>query len=374
MANIQELLAKFREIATNPAKQKDEFLKQGKKIVLCAPTITPEEIPHSMGMVPMGAWGADMQINEAKKYFPAFICNIVQSSLELGITGKYEGCSAIIIPSLSDNLKVFGENWKYAVPSIKFIPMTYPQNRKPDYGHDYTRAGYERVIRDLEEVTGIKFDESKLTESLKIYNRHNQVMREVSEVLAAHPEISATDRSAVFKSAFFMLKEDHTKMVEELIAALKEQTPGKPKLRIMTTGIIADAPNLLKILDDNGYQIVADDMAAESRQYTTDAPENLEGLDGLVEKFCSMDNDTLLYDPEKKRVQMIVDKIKTSKAQGLLIVMSKFVDPEEFDFPLIRRACMKEGIPVSNIEIDRTMDDYAQARTALETFKDILDM
>ena len=108
MANIQELLAKFREIATNPAKQKDEFLKQGKKIVLCAPTITPEEIPHSMGMVPMGAWGADMQINEAKKYFPAFICNIVQSSLELGITGKYEGCSAIIIPSLSDNLKVFG--------------------------------------------------------------------------------------------------------------------------------------------------------------------------------------------------------------------------------------------------------------------------
>lgn len=374
MANIQELLAKFREIATNPAKQKDEFLKQGKKIVLCAPTITPEEIPHSMGMVPMGAWGADMQINEAKKYFPAFICNIVQSSLELGITGKYEGCSAIIIPSLSDNLKVFGENWKYAVPSIKFIPMTYPQNRKPDYGHDYTKAGYERVIRDLEEVTGIKFDESKLTESLKIYNRHNQVMREVSEVLAAHPEISATDRSAVFKSAFFMLKEDHTKMVEELIAALKEQTPGKPKLRIMTTGIIADAPNLLKILDDNGYQIVADDMAAESRQYTTDAPENLESLDGLVEKFCSMDNDTLLYDPEKKRVQMIVDKIKASKAQGLLIVMSKFVDPEEFDFPLIRRACMKEGIPVSNIEIDRTMDDYAQARTALETFKDILDM
>ena len=87
-----------------------------------------------------------------------------------------------------------------------------------------------------------------------------------------------------------------------------------------------------------------------------------------------MDNDTLLYDPEKKRVQMIVDKIKASKAQGLLIVMSKFVDPEEFDFPLIRRACMKEGIPVSNIEIDRTMDDYAQARTALETFKDILDM
>ena len=71
-------------------------------------------------------------INQAKKYFPAFICSIMQSILELGINGEYKGISAIVIPSLCDSLKCIGQNWKYAVKDIPFIPMTYPQNRKPE--------------------------------------------------------------------------------------------------------------------------------------------------------------------------------------------------------------------------------------------------
>ena len=63
-----------------------------------------------------------------------------RSLLELGINGAYEGASAIVIPSLCDTLKTVGENWKYAVPSIPFIPMTYPQNRKPAYGVAYTQG------------------------------------------------------------------------------------------------------------------------------------------------------------------------------------------------------------------------------------------
>ena len=133
----------------------DKYLAEGKKIVLCAPVYTPEEIIHSMGFVPMGAWGGDMELNRAKEYCPAFLCAIVQSLLELGITGAFEGASAIVIPSLCDTLKTVGENWKYAVPSIPFIPMTYPQNRKlPPTAWLHTKAGYERVIRDLEKLGG----------------------------------------------------------------------------------------------------------------------------------------------------------------------------------------------------------------------------
>ncbi len=105
-----------------------------KKVVACVPVYTPEELIHSMGLVPMGAWGADIELKESKKYFPAFICSIMQSILELGIKGEYKGISAIVIPSLCDSLKCLGQNWKYAVKDIPFIPMTYPQNRKPEAG------------------------------------------------------------------------------------------------------------------------------------------------------------------------------------------------------------------------------------------------
>ncbi len=370
--STKELLAKFHEVASNPKAQKDAYLAAGKKVVLTAPVYTPEEIIHSMGLVPMGAWGADVELKEAKRYFPAFICSIMQSILELGMTGEYDGASAIVIPSLCDSLKALGENWKYAVKGIPFIPMTYPQNRKPAYGIAYTKAGYERVIRDLEKATGVAFDDAKLGESEKIYNEHNAVMRDVVKVLADHPEVSAAERSDVFKSAFFMLKEEHTALVKELIESLKGDQAGTAKKKIVTTGILADAPELLKIFDDNGLQIVRDDVAAESRQYRTDCKPNTTSLDSLAQKFADMDNCSVLYDFEKKRVQMIVDEVKESGANGVVMVLTKFCDPEEFDYVLIKKACEANDIPIILIEVDRQMANFEQARTMVETFKDLL--
>ncbi len=228
----RDLIEKFHQVAVSPKAQKDKYLAAGEKVVLTAPVYTPEEIIHSMGFVPMGAWGADIELNRAKEYFPAFMCSIVQSILELGMTGEYQGVDALVVPSLCDTLKCLGENWKYGVPSIPFIPMTYPQNRKPEYGIKFTMAGYERVIRDLEKVGG-KFDENKLAESIKIYNRHNQVMRELDEILAVHPEVTAAQRSDIYKSAFFMKKEEHTALVEQLIEDLKGSESGEEKLPVI---------------------------------------------------------------------------------------------------------------------------------------------
>lgn len=370
--NKKELLAKFHEIASNPLALKEAYLKEGKKVVLTAPIYTPEEIIHSMGFVPMAAWGADIELNQAKTYFPAFICSIMQSIVELGMNGTYDGVSAIVIPSLCDSLKVIGENWKYAVPSIPFIPMTYPQNRKPAYALDFTKAGYERVIRDLEQATGAEFSDDNLKESIKIYNEHNEAMRKLTKVLANHPEITAMERSDIYKSAGFMAKEDHTELVNTLIAALENQAKEAEKIKIMTSGILADSPSLLSIIEENGFQIVCDDVAAESRQYRTDAPEAATGLDSLAMKFSALDHCSVLYDVEKKRVDMIVEQAKEYGAKGILVVLTKFCDPEEFDYPLIKKACEAADIPVLLVEVDRQMTNYEQARTMLEGFKDML--
>ena len=312
---MNEILNKLHEAAASPRAQMDGYLAQGKKIVLCAPVYTPEEIIHSMGFVPMGAWGGDVALNRAKEYCPAFLCAIVQSMLELGINGAYDGASAIVIPSLCDTLKTVGENWKYAVPSIPFIPMTYPQNRKPAYGVAFTKAGYERVIRDLEKLGGTFSNEK-----------------------------------------------------------LEAQTPAAEKLPIVISGILTDAPALNAILDEMDMHIVADDVAAQSRQYRTDAPERADALNALAEKFANMDNCSVLYNQDKPRVKWIVDTAKARNAKGVLVVLTKFCDPEEFDYVMIKKACEAADLPLTLVEVDRQMVRFEQVRTNLETFRDLLKM
>lgn len=370
---VNEIFNKFHEVAVSPRAQMDKYLAEGKKVVLTAPVYTPEEIIHSMGFVPMGAWGADVQLDKAKEYCPAFLCSIVQSILEMGMNDAYKGASAIVIPSLCDTLKTLGENWKYAVTSIPFIPMTYPQNRKPDYGKKFTKAGYERVIKDLTEAGG-SFSNEALAESCKVYNKHNNAMRRAEALIAKHPEISAAQRSDFFKSAFFMTKEEHTALVEELIAALEKAEPAEEKLGIVVSGILTDAPMLNEIFDEMGMNIVADDVAAQSRQYRTDVPEGDDALVAMAEKFAEMDNCSVLYNVQKPRIRWIVDVAKERGAKGVVVVMTKFCDPEEFDYPIIKKACDAAGLPVALVEVDRQMIQFEQVRTNLETFRDMLSM
>jgi len=373
MSDLNERLQAFHKIASSPKEQLKNYLAQNKKVVLCAPVYTPEEIVHAMGIIPFGTWGADIEIKEAKTYFPAFICSVMQSVLELGIRGDFDGASAIIIPSLCDSLKCLGENWKSSVENIPFIPMVYPQNRKADFGKAFTKAGYERVIADLEKATGQSFDDAKLKESIEIYNEHNAVMRQLSDCLNDYQEITAADRSAIFKSAFYMEKSEHTALVKGLISELTktEKTENK-KIKIVTTGILADAEDLLNILNDNDMQIVADNVAGESRQYQVDSKPAETGLDSLAGKFADMDNCSVLFNVDKAIAQYTVDLVSKYQADGVIVLMTKFCDPEEFDYVMIKKACDEKNIPLLLVEIDRQMTNYEQVRTAVETFREIL--
>jgi bcr-type benzoyl-CoA reductase subunit C len=373
MAALQDILQEFHRIAASPQEQMKHYLAQNKKIVVCSPVYTPEEVIHSMGLLPFGTWGADMEIKEAKAYFPAFICSVMQSILELGIKGAFDGASAIVIPSLCDSLKCLGQNWKYAVPGIEFVPMTYPQNRNTTYGKEFTKAGYQRVIADLERITGETFEDEKLHKSIEIYNAHNQAMREFSEYAKNYSVITAADRNAVFKSAFFLEKSEHTALINQLLEALKEtELADVKKIRIVTSGILADAKELLAILNDNNIQVVADDIAQESRQYRVDCPIAATALDRLAEKFATMNNCSVLYDVNKGRASYLTELVQENKADGIIYALTKFCDPEEFDYVVVKKICEEKEIPLLLIEVDRQMVNYEQVRTAVQTFSEML--
>lgn len=373
MSRLQELLAQFEEIANSPRKQLDQYLAQGKQAIGVVPVYTPEEILHSMGYVPFGMWGADIEVRDAKAYYPSFICSILQSILELGIHGAYRGLKAIVIPSLCDSLKSLGQNWKYAVEDdILFIPMTYPQNRANEVGRAFTKASYERVIEDIEKHIGGKFDDNALQKSLNIYNEHNRLMRELSLKLGEHDQITAYQRRNIFKSAHFMLKEEHSELVKEFLSELETLEKSTKKVRVITTGILADSPNLLAIFDDNNMTIVGDDIAHESRQYRTDSLNGDTALEKLVDKFANMGCCSVLYDKDRKRADMLRDMAKERNADGVIVLMTKFCDPEEFDYVCIKNTLDDANIANVITEIDRQMVNYEQTKTTLETFKEMI--
>ena len=119
MSTINELSSRFKEIAASRKKAMDDYRAEtGKGAVGIMPVYCPEEIVHATGYLPIGMWGAQgKNISKARALLPPFACSIMQSSMELQLSGVYDELSAVIFSVPCDTLKCMSQKWKGKAPA-----------------------------------------------------------------------------------------------------------------------------------------------------------------------------------------------------------------------------------------------------------------
>ena len=377
--SIELLLNDFKAVAEHPHRQADAYKAQGKKIIGVLPYYAPEELVYAAGMVPMGIWGSNNKtISRAKEYCATFYCTIAQLALEMLLDGTLDVLDGLITPTICDTLRPMSQNFRVAMEGkLPCIFLAHPQNRRPAFGLQFTVDQYMHVKSELEKISGDPISDEALRNAIKVYNKSRAARRKFSKLASEHCDvISAVSRSAVYRASWFMLKDEYTEKLEQLNAEL-EKLPaanwtGK---KIVTSGIICDNPKLMQILDDNQIAIAADDVANESRPCLVDAAETGDPMMALAQQFADQDYDVLLYDEhssENRRADFIVKMVKESGAQGLVLFMQQFCDPEEMEYPYLKKALNAAGIPHIKLGVDQQMRDFGQASTALEGFADVL--
>nr|WP_207669639.1 2-hydroxyacyl-CoA dehydratase family protein [Marinisporobacter balticus] len=374
---MEAIFEQMNEVICDPGlivkKYKEETRK---KVIGCFPVYCPEEIIHAAGMLPVGIWGGQTDLELAKQYFPAFACSIMQSCLEYGLKGTYNDLSAVIIPGMCDTLICMGQNWKVGVPQVEYIALVHPQNRKIQAGINYLKSEYAHVKKKLEEIGGSEISNEAINNSIEVYNAHRKTMREFVEVAANYPNvITPLKRNTVIRSGYFMEKGKHTALVKELMAEIVkkpvEKWNGK---KVLLSGILADSKELLSIFEENNMAVIADDLAQETRQFRYDVPQGKDALDRLARHWSIFEGCSLSYDPEKKRGGIMVDEIKKKGIDGVVFCMMKFCDPEEYDYPLVKKEIEDAGVPTLYLEIDQQMENNEQARTRIQTFAEMLSL
>jgi bcr-type benzoyl-CoA reductase subunit C len=375
VSRIDEILKEMEYIAHHPAKMVMKWKSEtGKKAVGIAPIHCAEEVVHAAGMLPVGLWGGQTTIMRATEYLQAFCCSVAKAIMELSAAGAYKHLDAIIFPETCDTFRVIPLMMRLADPLTPVIGLVLPDNRKIQAGIEYTANEYRTIAKKLEEITGNKVTDESLHASIELYNRHHAAMMRFFDVAAEHADvITPYWRHQVVKSSYYVLKEKHLAMVEELTAELSALPVNKGKgPRVVVTGIMTEPDNLLHLFGEFGYTFVADDLAQSSRQFRTPTPEDPDPFIRLGKRFAAFEGCSCVCDPEKLRGKIIVDMVKKQQADGVVVLIMKFCDPEEYDYPFIKQDLEAAGIPHLYLEIEQQMDSVEQLRTRLQAFSEML--
>ena len=377
--STEVLLNEFKECSEHPYRVISAYKQEGKKVIGVLPYFAPVELVVAAGMVPMGIWGSNKKtIAQAKEYCATFYCTIAQLALEMLLDGTLDQLDGIITPTICDTLRPMSQNFRVAMEGkLPCIFLAHPQNRKPAFGLQFTVDQYMHVKSELEKISGNTITDEALRDAIKVMNRSRKARREFVKLAGQHPEaISAVERSAVLRSAWFMEPAVHAQKLEELNEELSKLPASNWKGRkVVTSGIICDNPKLLQIFDDNNIAIAADDVAQETRAFRVDASEEGDPKMALAQQFADQDYDVLLYDEhsnKNRRADYVVQMVKESGAQGLVLFMQQFCDPEEMEYPYLKKALDDAGIPHIKLGVDQQMRDFGQASTAIQAFADVL--
>jgi len=378
MTSIEDLVSRYREALENSPL---DLIKDWKsrhpetKLVGCYPVYTPVEFIHAAGMLPVGVIGAGnrLEIAHADSRFQSFVCSIVKSTLELGLTDRLKFLDGIVFHSICDPARNLGSVFKRNFPELMVEYIHFPQNMTSPHTVDYLVAEYKRLSASYEQLSGRKITDDALRQSIALYNKQRRLVRELYDIRKQAPQnLSTVECYVLTRIATLLPPDDHIAILEEALPALRQRSE-KPKdrIRVVLEGSFCEQPpiELIEGLEAAGCYILDDDFLQGWRWFPEDVFTAGDPMRNLADAYINRSvYSGVKHDTREPKSKHLIDKVKETGASAVLILAAKFCEPALFDYALYKRALEKAGIPHLCLEFEEKMWIFDKARTEVETF------
>src|SRR6266511_2113271 len=166
----------------------------GAKAIAYFPVYTPVEIIHACGMLPVGLNGAgdQLDIQYADARFGSFICSIVKTTLEMGMTKHLAPFDGLLFSTICDSARNLCFVFKRNFPEQYIDFLHLPHNPNSEASVDFLVSEYARLQENLERIGGVKLTENALSESIETYNENRRLMRQLYDERDRNPQLIRT--------------------------------------------------------------------------------------------------------------------------------------------------------------------------------------
>lgn len=351
----------------------------GASAIAYFPVYTPVEIIHACGMLPVGLTGAgdQLDIQHADARFGSFICSIVKTTMELGLTGRLAPFDGFLFSSICDSARNLCFVLKRSLPGPYIDFLHLPHNSASPVTVDFLASEYRRLIAGLEQISGEVFTQDRLRHSIALYNQNRELLRQLSRLRAEQPhQLRASELYLLLRAGNLLPMETHTELLRQVLAALPGRS-SKPRdsLRVVVEGAFCEQPplELIRLMEEAGCYIVDDDFVLGRRWFTDNVPMQGDPVLALAESYAARAvYSSVRHDPARPRTAGLVEKVRRAQAGAVVFLIAKFCEPAYFDYVLFKRELEGLGIPHLLLEFEEKMFTFDRVRTEVETFVESL--
>jgi benzoyl-CoA reductase subunit C len=338
------------------------------------PVYVPAELIHAAGMLPVGVFGAGgaVEIDHADARIQSFVCSISRSTLELGLTGRLDLLDGMVFGSICDVARNLSGIWQRNFPGQVVEYVHYPQNPDSIHAAPYYRGELERLRASLGRLAGRPVEDEALRASLRWYDRQRDLLRRLHAARRAEPwRVSWREVYLLAHAGHVLPVEEHAALLEEALALIRSRDlPRRDRVRVVIEGSFCEQPpaDLLDVIEEAGCYVVEDDLLLGLRWFDRPVEAGEDPLGAMARAFIDSGVTTSIRHDRRRKGEALLDRVKASGAEGVIFSAAKFCEPALLDYPLMRAALERRGIPSLAFEFEEKMGTFESLRTQVETF------
>lgn len=361
----------------DPYRRATELKKQGTKVFGVSPMHFPEELIHAGGALPVVLQESNEPITYGMAHLYPFFCGFTRSVVDMGVRNKLDVFDTIVLGDMCIQLRHMVKTLKRQMPATSFVYMQWPLEVSERF-HTTVRDRMQRCRQDLEQLLGRKITDDSLKKSISLYNQNRRLMRQVIDIARAKPGVlRARDMVGLVQSSMVMPKEEHNRLLEELIPQLrKKRASSRQAVKVYLCGQLCMAVKVevLDLIEDLGGQVVWDDLYTGSRYMASDASETLPPMEALTQRYFNLGIPCpTRMEPKYGWSDYVIDRTRQSGARGVMVFMVKQCGPMLLYYPYLKDVFEKQSVPYTVLVTEHEVVSFEQIKTRIQAFLEMLE-
>ncbi len=370
-------LEDFYEILEDPAAYGRKLKGEGRRrIVGYFCSYTAEEIIYAAGAHPFRIFGSDDTIHRADAHFQSYCCSLVRGALEGALSGRLDFLDGAVFPHTCDSIQRLSDVWRINVRGPVHLDVVLPVRLGGESAKAYMTDILRRFRADLEARLGVEVGRDALQKAIGIFNGIRGHLGRLHDMRSEDPGlVSGSDLHAITKASMIM---DRDRLLERLRGIVSELGGKKGRgrapagKRLVMAGGVCSHPDIDRLIEEAGGVVVADDLCTGSRSFEGIVEVQEDPITAMAERFMARSPCPAKHAGLFARADRLVDIVRKKRARGVVFLLLKFCDPHAFDYPYLREALDREGIPSLLLEVEDRLPSEGQLRTRFETFIEML--